>query len=182
MQGAEAVGAHPRSRGENARGSNPALYSQGSSPLTRGKPAGPDGPSGLRGLIPAHAGKTESQQPRRRHGRAHPRSRGENRIPSRGRPRVRGSSPLTRGKPATNSPRVITQGLIPAHAGKTRKLCGLNTSSEAHPRSRGENVREGGLRWEGLGSSPLTRGKRLEACLSVFEGGLIPAHAGKTIS
>ena len=72
-----------------------------------------------RGLIPAHAGKT---QPRVVDGlldRAHPRSRGEN--PDCG---VRvflseGSSPLTRGKRAPGGSRRSLRRLIPAHAGKT---------------------------------------------------------------
>ena len=52
------MGAHPRSRGENAGLKRSILSPAGSSPLTRGKPmfaykAGLDA-----GLIPAHAGKT----------------------------------------------------------------------------------------------------------------------------
>ena len=50
----------------------------------------------------------------------------------------------------------------------------------AHPRSRGENV-DG---WEddlpAEGSSPLTRGKRLNGTFCIHAIGLIPAHAGKT--
>ena len=51
---------------------------------------------------------------------------------------------------------------------------------QAHPRSRGENARIGPRRPVGLGSSPLTRGKRLYAHGRVLGTGLIPAHAGKT--
>ena len=55
---ASRVRAHPRSRGENARGNGGRLAPRGSSPLTRGKPGGDAGdPVGER-LIPAHAGKT----------------------------------------------------------------------------------------------------------------------------
>ena len=51
----------------------------------------------------------------------------------------------------------------------------------AHPRSRGENVVA--AREELLldGSSPLTRGKRHPELFSDGQGGLIPAHAGKTV-
>ena len=51
-------------------------------------------------------------------------------------------------------------GLIPAHAGKTSEAIRRSCLIWAHPRSRGENthpVRTGGA---GVGSSPLTRGKR----------------------
>ena len=50
----------------------------------------------------------------------------------------------------------------------------------AHPRSRGEN--EQGCEWAARlpGSSPLTRGKRLQGDADAVASGLIPAHAGKT--
>ena len=70
--------AHPRSRGENATVSAIALMRAGSSPLTRGK-LPPKEVRELRSrLIPAHAGKTESQASALALSRAHPRSRGEN--------------------------------------------------------------------------------------------------------
>ena len=70
--------AHPRSRGENYRSEVPSLIHDGSSPLTRGKPA-----YGLTRithgrLIPAHAGKTASGGGNASAQSAHPRSRGEN--------------------------------------------------------------------------------------------------------
>ena len=53
-------GAHPRSRGENMKKADAEALKQGSSPLTRGK-HGPEAvQTELRGLIPAHAGKTQS--------------------------------------------------------------------------------------------------------------------------
>ena len=92
--------------------------------------------------------------------RAHPRSRGENAHGHGRRYRRRGSSPLTRGKPAYGAVPAKHLGLIPAHAGKTRRRRRPGYSSRAHPRSRGEN----GLGRRGnqadRGSSPLTRGKR----------------------
>ena len=90
---------------------------------------------------------------------AHPRSRGENsrRIarPASG----RGSSPLTRGKCFEALERRNQDGLIPAHAGKTRDLLPVFEDAGAHPRSRGENA--AGIASIALtqGSSPLTRGK-----------------------
>ena len=53
-------------------------------------------------------------------------------------------------------------------------------ASQAHPRSRGENLITSGNYDGNLGSSPLTRGKHLGELGGGFDGGLIPAHAGKT--
>ena len=50
----------------------------------------------------------------------------------------------------------------------------------AHPRSRGENPVSAATNAFAAGSSPLTRGKRIERREVVVRLGLIPAHAGKT--
>mgnify|MGYP000883117045 CR=1 FL=1 len=172
--------AHPRSRGENVAGELRLRVAKGSSPLTRGKPRG-TGLGHLRpGLIPAHAGKTRFGPPPWPHGRAHPRSRGENASARRSKPSTEGSSPLTRGKriavprasnlsgssPLTRGKRPQARappgspGLIPAHAGKTGASLAAALTLGAHPRSRGENQQER-ERWR-------------------VPAGLIPAHAGKT--
>ena len=52
------IWAHPRSRGENRGLIENLGEAQGSSPLTRGKPRISSAFPGVRGLIPAHAGKT----------------------------------------------------------------------------------------------------------------------------
>ena len=75
---------------------------------------------------------------------------------------------------------VQSKRLIPAHAGKTSHTRRRARPRRAHPRSRGENVIAAIAALVAIGSSPLTRGKRMEVegkghCL-----GLIPAHAGKT--
>ena len=174
------VGAHPRSRGENLGDEDPGVFEVGSSPLTRGKLLSHDRFVLARGLIPAHAGKTTSAYDGGSRRRAHPRSRGEN-LAVRDRVfRVTGSSPLTRGKPTGRRESSCTRGLIPAHAGKTNRPGETLSSSRAHPRSRGENVR---VKFEchvGNGSSPLTRGKRSQLIRALQAHGLIPAHAGKT--
>ena len=134
------------------------------------------------GLIPAHAGKTQSGAPTLSRTRAHPRSRGENSdtvTKSRG---CRGSSPLTRGKPIERFQDVFQDGLIPAHAGKTNLGLDVCEESTAHPRSRGENTWASSGRGRAVGSSPLTRGKHMGVKRARARGGLIPAHAGKTSS
>ena len=152
--------AHPRSRGENPGVTMHALRHRGSSPLTRGK-LGQRPVSAFRpGLIPAHAGKTPTGRQSTGGPGAHPRSRGENnpypfKVVYRS-----GSSPLTRGKPSAARVRMTSMGLIPAHAGKTRRRASHTGGRPAHPRSRGENARHRRAHHRPPGSSPLTRGKR----------------------
>ena len=172
--------AHPRSRGENGEPSRCTSTRPGSSPLTRGKQtnAALAGPPGR--LIPAHAGKTCSSRAAAALIAAHPRSRGEN-----GRLAMRaftgaGSSPLTRGKHEVSSFDLEMPGLIPAHAGKTSRPSILGPKVAAHPRSRGENPPAVAWRVWLDGSSPLTRGKLAATGRRYGDGGLIPAHAGKT--
>ena len=111
-------------------------------------------------LIPAHAGKTSGRSEAPLQRATHPRSREENidawQLPE----RHVGSSPLTRGKQTSRGDEVYTLRLIPAHAGKTVCREERSRRSQAHPRSRGENAAGSGAGALGLGSSPLTRGKR----------------------
>ena len=76
--------------------------------------------------------------------------------------------------------RIRHQRLIPAHAGKTHGVLSLCQLEAAHPRSRGENVGDGGQLVHCRGSSPLTRGKRHTSMRAKHGRRLIPAHAGKT--
>ena len=136
----------------------------------------------LWGLIPAHAGKTACRPGRSRAEAAHPRSRGENRAHCLGAAFGYGSSPLTRGKPGVGPAAIVVIRLIPAHAGKTCTSLASITVLTAHPRSRGENCTDSSTGPASLGSSPLTRGKRLATCRCQKHLGLIPAHAGKTVT
>ena len=111
--------AHPRSRGENGTRSDLAYVTEGSSPLTRGKLRGGRHLDLDTGLIPAHAGKTGDGPGLVGHVEAHPRSRGENQRSMVTKGLAGGSSPLTRGKPASRAAGQRVAGLIPAHAGKT---------------------------------------------------------------
>ena len=93
-----------------------------------------------------------------------------------------GSSPLTRGKRGLALVGGGVVGLIPAHAGKTRSSTLKPTRPRAHPRSRGENWPVATPKPSSRGSSPLTRGKLPCGRASRARSGLIPAHAGKTLS
>ena len=136
----------------------------------------------LSGLIPAHAGKTIVAAYAGKRGTAHPRSRGENVTPYGGMVLDPGSSPLTRGKQDRERTHPPRRRLIPAHAGKTWSFNSDTSVTWAHPRSRGENPWGSATPGDLLGSSPLTRGKRVETIPHVRAGGLIPAHAGKTFA
>ena len=154
----------------------------GSSPLTRGKRVCLLNDLGQVRLIPAHAGKTGFAQSTRRAAQAHPRSRGENTAYFEWSADPEGSSPLTRGKPPQGTVGRTRRGLIPAHAGKTTADADPDNLPQAHPRSRGENRSIILPLPRGLGSSPLTRGKRRGGAPPGCPAGLIPAHAGKTLS
>ena len=93
---------------------------------------------------------------------------------------IEGSSPLTRGKRDAYPPENLPQRLIPAHAGKTITSRLEERLKRAHPRSRGENWSVPLIHVATLGSSPLTRGKRVAPVQERAGDGLIPAHAGKT--
>ena len=154
----------------------------GSSPLTRGKLDGHVAHLDGDRLIPAHAGKTSCACRAAAARAAHPRSRGENEPAPLRRGIALGSSPLTRGKPLALVPGADHGRLIPAHAGKTCPRTRPCAKCAAHPRSRGENPRAGALAAPEAGSSPLTRGKRARAAHLRAAHGLIPAHAGKTVT
>ena len=175
-----ATRAHPRSRGENTADDALTQQPAGSSPLTRGKRAISSSYSAGRGLIPAHAGKTDLSDVFGHFSRAHPRSRGENAAASAASLTMRGSSPLTRGKPPADRRDRGRRRLIPAHAGKTLEAVGLHDLCPAHPRSRGENSDTMLSLASIIGSSPLTRGKRTRCRRGGRRLRLIPAHAGKT--
>ena len=152
----------------------------GSSPLTRGKRSVFQVLSAIRRLIPTHAGKTSSPGSATSQPRAHPHSRGENRLPAEPGGQPPGSSRLTRGKRENHPIRPASHRLIPTHAGKTRIDLASRAGYRAHPHSRGENAIRAGCAVGVWGSSPLTRGKRRRRQLLGRPAGLIPTHAGKT--
>ena len=181
MRNSPPTPAHPRSRGENFGVEEDSGLIDGSSPLTRGKRAPHQRARFFLGLIPAHAGKTVAHELVCVSRGAHPRSRGENFAQGIEAPLDLGSSPLTRGKPAGRPRPRMARGLIPAHAGKTSGGTGTAFKDSAHPRSRGENVKDAQEGVDRQGSSPLTRGKHVKRFTDLIPPRLIPAHAGKTL-
>ena len=92
-----------------------------------------------------------------------------------------GSSPLTRGALTIERLAEFLDGLIPAHAGSTKRSRTIPPGGQAHPRSRGEHDTAIIDKKTGAGSSPLTRGARGRCSPCECIPGLIPAHAGSTM-
>ena len=174
--------AHPRSHGENSPQKSFVSGVTGSSPLTQGKRRCIDPVPETVGFIPTHAGKTSSSSCITGLSPAHPHSRGENSAMLKHRDITGGSSPLTRGKLGVDALNTLDERLIPAHAGKTLTPTRGSTSTQAHPRSHGENYSASTRIATRLGSSPLTQGKPPPLWHARASFQLIPAHAGKTSS
>ena len=172
--------AHPRTRGENLSLRQPDSMQLGSPPHTRGKLFSTCLFRYYHRLTPAHAGKTAYRRSYSRKGKAHPRTRGENRRIGPKPKSILGSPPHTRGKPAKAWGNLRTLRLTPAHAGKTKADADGKAQGQAHPRTRGENDSRTKSIKEKLGSPPHTRGKltMLIAFSAIIR--LTPAHAGKT--
>ncbi len=153
---------------------------EGSSPLTRGAPAGRLPAYQSAGLIPAHAGSTPRPTGEIVRSWAHPRSRGEHQPVHLYIELCEGSSPLTRGALGLYGAAPDGEGLIPAHAGSTSSSAAPTPTKAAHPRSRGEHSINRTRISCRSGSSPLTRGALHPAWPEALREGLIPAHAGST--
>ena len=151
---------HPRVCGENKRGVQGAFLPSGTSPRMRGKLHGGEVPHGAKRNIPAYAGKTLIEWPRKA--------------------LSCGTSPRMRGKRGPHGRAGLGTRNIPAYAGKTEELnCGRFRFKE-HPRVCGENfsffVCVGGAG----GTSPRMRGKPPMAIYHTACCRNIPAYAGKT--
>ena len=129
---------HPRSRGEYPWPMTLILRDSGSSPLSRGILRLQGCQFSEERIIPALAGNTLQHRPRHRAPGDHPRSRGEYPHSPPSCPSRTGSSPLSRGIPATSPASPGRSRIIPALAGNTRvAVLGLGRGGD-HPRSRGE--------------------------------------------
>ena len=85
-----------------------------------------------------------------------------------------------RGKQPFSLIDIQPNGITPAHAGKTFLPSVHPYRQGDHPRACGEN-RYGVTRLlENIGSPPRMRGKRASVGSAGLEGGITPAHAGKT--
>ena len=114
-----APGDHPRSRGEYRDAHTFWSNAAGSSPLSRGIPAGVTASIRFPRIIPALAGNTAPRPRRSSEPRDHPRSRGEYCVSLASRIIGFGSSPLSRGIRSVSPASAASPGIIPALAGNT---------------------------------------------------------------
>ena len=113
---------------------------------------------------------------------AHPRSRGEHPAAAIVPVKALGSSPLARGTCEYLHYRGQRLRLIPARAGNIVSAKPLRVPSKAHPRSRGEHVRNNCVITPDTGSSPLARGTFHRAGRQEAPQRLIPARAGNILA
>ena len=154
------AGDHPRIRGEHGSTARIRGFRVGSSPHTRGALGDAGGGSRRRGIIPAYAGSTFPAGWMPGDPRDHPRIRGEHLRPIRSSSPYNGSSPHTRGAPGSTARRRCTSWIIPAYAGSTAQLFGIDLLDR--------------------GSSPHTRGALAGRLGAGPVGRIIPAYAGST--
>ena len=91
-----------------------------------------------------------------------------------------GSSPLTRGRPSSRTHPGGARWIIPAYAGSTRRSIRSLRRLVDHPRLRGVDEEIDFSPVEGQGSSPLTRGRRIDRLAGCETVRIIPAYAGST--
>ncbi len=92
-----------------------------------------------------------------------------------------GSSPLTRGNHSQKNIPSIFPRFIPAYAGESSVLGGINNGKTVHPRLRGEIIIRVGQISSAGGSSPLTRGNQKLQTPEIRQFRFIPAYAGKSV-
>ena len=127
----------PRSRGGDRLFFGSACRRRGRSPLTRGRLTAGALYDGLAGSIPAHAGETARGPKALGLDQVDPRSRGGDTDLWAHRDRLRGRSPLTRGRLSRRLLLGHGRRSIPAHAGETVLGVSPATVGEVDPRSRG---------------------------------------------
>ena len=115
----DAVGDHPRSRGEKFVAVSVISSAIGSPPLTRGKVTANWNQRANKRITPAHAGKSSAGRRRGRADGDHPRSRGEKAVRPPPPLAIVGSPPLTRGKVRGSYCYSPNDRITPAHAGKS---------------------------------------------------------------
>ena len=154
----------------------------GSSPRMRGShstiftfPAPP-------GIIPAHAGLTLIKRGDLDKMRDHPRACGAHMPFTQDILSAAGSSPRMRGSHGFCDADVRVMGIIPAHAGLTRKKKALKYGDRDHPRACGAHDDFALHCNTESGSSPRMRGSPGMPEDENEKGGIIPAHAGLTAS
>ena len=174
------VPVHPRLRGEHLPYFFRASAHSGSSPPTRGTRRLAMPRHFQTRFIPAYAGNTLTRHGTNTLFTVHPRLRGEHASQIRVSLGAEGSSPPTRGTPASVQRCCQVMRFIPAYAGNTGPWRRRRRHRSVHPRLRGEHVLAGdGVGGRG-GSSPPTRGTQAADPRPGVSARFIPAYAGNT--
>ena len=173
---------HPRACGAHRLCVFFAPSEWGSSPRMRGSQYALQLPPEPPGIIPAHAGLTQADESTELAAWDHPRACGAHLRVRWSSKYSEGSSPRMRGSPGKHEPVHPAQWIIPAHAGLTQYVALIARAIWDHPRACGAHLpqpRHGGTR---TGSSPRMRGSHVETPTYMTINGIIPAHAGLTMS
>ena len=133
------------------------------------------------GIIPAHAGSTVSAAASTPRSKDHPRACGEHHSSCLSKLSIGGSSPRMRGAPRLPLARRRGLGIIPAHAGSTRRYHIACPYSKDHPRACGEHFNRHSYTPYTNGSSPRMRGAPYGPRKRSWRRRIIPAHAGSTL-
>ena len=173
---------HPRACGAHVRPILSLNSRWGSSPRMRGSQVVVPLDGAGCGIIPAHAGLTITSAGRTRWTRDHPRACGAHPCPVRSRFFYPGSSPRMRGSQLLHSLLYSSSGIIPAHAGLTFHDLHVSCSSRDHPRACGAHADQAWRPRQDEGSSPRMRGSHALHPRYSIGGGIIPAHAGLTLT
>ena len=173
---------HPRACGEHRDGVLDSFSVGGSSPRMRGTLGSASPAVGRHGIIPAHAGNTLPCGLSFAGIGDHPRACGEHPGGFTADAYLEGSSPRMRGTPFGAVRSVSMTGIIPAHAGNTVPTEGRWIVVRDHPRACGEHLQEKATSHYGGGSSPRMRGTLSESKPHFAIDGIIPAHAGNTVT
>ena len=134
------------------------------------------------GIIPAHAGLTSSLIRLMLRYRDHPRACGAHASAACRAECPTGSSPRMRGSHVALAVERSLDGIIPAHAGLTVRPDSGKDGRRDHPRACGAHVPEIAASFMAMGSSPRMRGSLFWFAAASQRSGIIPAHAGLTIS
>ena len=152
----------------------------GSTPLLRGEVGRSHHTGLLPGIIPASAGRSQTQSSRRSATKDHPRVCGEKNTKEEGAIDPQGSPPHPQGKVGccVSHSRIVR--ITPAPAGRRTHPSPGTSASQDHPRMCGEKNRFRSDSEPVLGSPPLLRGEVVFVPIAVLYHRIIPAPAGKS--
>ena len=132
-------------------------------------------------ITPAHAGKSFLSSSKVVPRRDHPRPCGEKRPTCARNPISPGSPPPMRGKVVAFSCVYASDGITPAHAGKSCTRATTRPRWQDHPRPCGEKTSKVSASVTIVGSPPPMRGKELIHYILTRPRRITPAHAGKSL-